>query len=136
MGNRILRPKTFLVPLILILALGCKDEFPSEQDFSNFLFPDSSVSYGLHVQKLFDARCIRCHNGSHPQTDLDLISPSYNKLMNYQPRLVLTRDPDNSILIQRLAGVITPRMPLNATPITENQLNGMRQWVLEGAVNN
>ena len=128
----------FLIAVVLVVfsSSGCKDEFPSEQDFSSFLFPDSAVSYGRHVQSLFDARCIRCHNGGHPQTDLDLTSPSYSKLMNYQPRLVISRDSDNSILIQRLAGVISPRMPLNATPITENQFAGMRRWILEGAVNN
>jgi len=129
------------VPLLLAMFLflvspGCKDEFPTEQDFSGFLFPDSLVSYGRDVQSLFDARCVRCHNGGHPQTDLDLTSPSYSKLMNYQPRLVISGDPDNSILTQRLGGVISPRMPLNGTPITDNQLQGMRRWVLEGAVNN
>ncbi len=130
-------------PLILlfvsggfVFVSGCKDELPTEDDAASIVFPDSGVSYGSDLQRLFNARCIGCHTGSNPETTLDLTAPSYGKLMNYQPRLVIAFESGNSLLVQRLDGRVSPRMPLIGSAITQNQLAGVKKWIDEGAVNN
>jgi len=52
------------------------------------------------------------------------------------PRLVVSGQSNNSLLIQRLDGRIQPRMPFNLTPLTQNQLDGVKKWIDEGALNN
>lgn len=118
------------------LVSGCEDKMPNENDAASIVFPDSVVSFGRDVQQLFNARCTGCHNGSDPQTTLDLTAPSYSNLMNYQPRLVIAFESNNSLLIQRLDGRVSPRMPLIGSAITQNQLAGVKKWIDEGAVNN
>jgi hypothetical protein len=56
--------------------------------------------------------------------------------MNHQPQLVVGGAPSNSLLVQRLEGTIPPIMPSNQNPLTDNQKNGIRKWISEGAKNN
>jgi hypothetical protein len=50
--------------------------------------------------------------------------------------LVVGGAPNNSLLVQRLNGTIPPIMPTNQNPLTSNQINGVKQWIKEGAKNN
>ena len=126
------------LPGLLIVLGGCKDEGPSDPDVSDIVFPASNVSYSQHVDALFQQRCAfsGCHAGASPQRGLDLLAPSYNNLRDHLPTLVIAGEPDNSLLVQMLEGTVQPRMPYNRTPLTANQLTGIRTWITEGALNN
>jgi hypothetical protein len=127
-----------LLAIMLVWSVGgCKDNNPIS-NLSDIVFPDSAVSYSRHVQPLFQQRCAfsTCHAGSSAAAGLDLTSPSYHNLLNHQPRLVTSGEPDNSLLVQRLEGTVGPRMPLNSLPLTQNQIRGIRRWILEGAAPN
>ena len=67
---------------------------------------------------------------------LALTMPSYNNLMNHQPRLVNPGFSNNSLLVQRIDGRISPRMPYNSQPLTANQISGIKKRIDEGALNN
>lgn len=123
---------------LLLFWTSCKEENPLKDEVSNIVFPDSGISYARHVEPLFQQQCAfsGCHGGSQPPSGLNLTTPSYNNLLNHQPRLVTPGEPDNSLLIQRLDGRVSPQMPLNRTPLTANQLKGIRKWIEEGALNN
>lgn len=127
----------FLILLVLpgIIA-GCKDEIANpDQDI---VFPESNVSFGRHVDPLFQQRCAfaGCHGGSNPAAGLNLSSPSYSRLINHQPRLIITGESNNSLLVQRIEGRISPRMPLIGGPLNDNQIRGIKKWIDEGALNN
>lgn len=117
------------------LLFSCKDEITSTEDI---VFPASNVSYSKHVSVLFQQKCAlgQCHAGSDPKGGLNLEPPSYNNLMNHIPRLVTSGQSNNSLLVQRLDGRIQPRMPYGRDPINDNQLNGIKKWIDEGALNN
>jgi len=129
---------TLILAGLLALVPGCKDEGPSDPDVSDVVFPASGVSYGQHVDALFQQRCAfsGCHAGANPQRGLDLLAPSYDALRNHLPTLVISGEPENSLLVQMLEGTVQPRMPYNRTPLTANQLTGIRTWISEGALNN
>ncbi len=98
------------------------------------VFPTSNVHYGAHVQQLFRETCTLsgCHDGSGSQLDLT----TYGALMSI-PGIVVPGDPENSQLVWRIEG--RPggnRMPLNMNPLNQNQINGIRMWIAEGALNN
>jgi len=49
---------------------------------------------------------------------------------------VIMGKPDESILVLRIEGRLLSRMPLNRPALTQNQINGIRTWIAEGALNN
>jgi hypothetical protein len=126
-----------LVFSLALLLLSCKDESTGVDD-SSIVFPAANVSFGRHVEPLFQLRCavLGCHAGSSPAAGLNLQTPSYSSLMNHRPRLVIAGASNNSLLILRLEGRIQPLMPLRGNPLNQNQLNGIKKWIDEGALYN
>ncbi len=132
-------------PLFVVLATGisglvcmsCEDE-TTGPGISDVVFPDSGVSYSQHVDLLFQQSCTtsRCHGGVDPASQLNLEFPSYRALMDHPQRLVLPGDGANSLLILRLRGEVGERMPLRLPPLNDNQIDGIRTWIDEGAINN
>lgn len=130
--------KIVLTLSLLALALSCKDENPTgpEGSPSNVVFPTLNVSYSQHVQPLFDQACAfaGCHDaGTHP-SPLKLIS--WGDVVISIPGIVVTGQPDQSTLVFRIEGRVGQRMPLGTNPLNQNQINGIRTWIAEGARNN
>ena len=129
---------TIAVALVLsCLSSSCKDQI-SNPNTSPIVFPSSNVSYSQHIDPLFQQRCALggCHAGSSAQDGLDLFAPSYNSLINHQPKLVNPGSSNNSLLSERIDGRIPPQMPYLSQPLTTNQINGIKKWIDEGAKNN
>lgn len=126
-----------LTPVAIIFAIvvpSCKDEKPNT---SGIVLPDSNLSYSRDIDPLFSQTCLgsQCHSGGAPAKGLDLEPPSYSKLIFYVPQLVAPRDT-NSLLLQYLDGRLFPQMPSNQSPLTQNQIHGVKQWIKEGAKDN
>jgi hypothetical protein len=119
----------------VLVVSSCQDTVTGNGGVSDIVFPDSLVSYTRHVEPLFAQTCTtsRCHGGSTPAKGLSLDAPSYTSLMNFQPRLVISKEPSNSLLIQWLDSTFLPVMPMNRPPLTPNQLRGIKKWISEGA---
>ena len=116
---------------ILLFGFGCKDENPVDVEF-----PVSNVSFGIHVQPLFNQACALsgCHDdGTH---ESKLILTSHSGVMNAQLMVIIPGDPQNSTLVQRIEGRVGLQMPLNRNPLNSNQITGIRAWIGEGARNN
>ena len=134
----IARAALILAPLVIVAVLlvpSCKDQ---KSNTSNLVLPDSNLSFSHDIEPLFAQTCLGspCHSGPSPARGLDLTPPSYSSLMYHNPTLVVGGAPNNSLLLQRLNGTIPPIMPTNQNPLTSNQINGVRQWIKEGAKNN
>ena len=119
-----------------VLLMGCEDETSGPgPDSGEILFPESNISYGQHIQPIFNASCAisGCHNSTTRQSDLSL--GSYVEATT-RPGIIVSGDPEASLLVQRIEGRIQPQMPFNRAPLPENQISVIRQWILEGAKNN
>jgi hypothetical protein len=132
-----MRTRIIISLIVLLFLLSCKEVLTGVDDVS-IVFPPSNISYSRHVDPLFQQRCAvsGCHVGNSAAAGLNLQTPSYSSLMNYQPRLVVAGASNNSLLVQRLDGRIQPRMPLGSNPLNQNQLDGIKKWIDEGALNN
>lgn len=89
----------------------------------------ATVSYALDIQPLFAQDCTLCHGGAG----------NYSVETYEQTALtgrVIPGNPDASILIRRLEGTEPPQMPLDAPPLTQPEIDRVRQWILEGAEDN
>jgi hypothetical protein len=117
---------------------SCKDDNPTgdQGSPSNIIFPANTVSYQQHVQPLFNQTCALagCHDaGAH---ESPLILTSFGNTVLSIPGIVITGQPDQSTLVFRIEGRVGQRMPLGRNPLNQNQINGIRTWIAEGARNN
>lgn len=116
---------------------GCKDEIPGGDlgSPSDVVFPLSNVSYSRHVQVLFNQTCAiaGCHNDG--QTERVRLT-SHGNVYFAQPQIVVENEPEASLLVLRIEGRLGTRMPLNRNPLNQNQINGIRAWIAEGAQDN
>ena len=119
-----------------LLLVSCEDETSGPGPNSgDIIFPESNVSYAEHVQPLFNSSCALsgCHDTATKAGDLSLES---FREATARPGIIVPREPDVSVLVQSIEGTFQPRMPLNRPPLSENQIKGIRKWILEGANNN
>jgi hypothetical protein len=128
---------SLLFSAVALSTFSCKDEVV-DPNADPIVFPETGVSYSKHVEALFQQRCSLsgCHSTGAAAAGLALTMPSYNSLMNHQPRLVNPGFSNNSLLVQRIDGRLSPRMPYNSQPLTANQISGIKKWIDEGALNN
>lgn|SRR3990172_1898030 len=124
-----------IFPLLLLLFYaGCDD---TTTNIDDEIIPDSNVSYSLHIQPVFNAKCVNCHGAGTTEAGLDLTTWAGTTA---DPRIVVDSLPDNSVLvwtIEQRAG-FPPMPPIDSRypPLTLNQLNGLKTWIAEGAINN
>jgi len=110
--------------------------------------PPTEVSFAADVAPIFAAKCNFCH---HPDNavKVDLTRPFHPELglinrpnswtKSSKPVLVVPGDPDASALIWKVEQTeLEPKidgdpMPWNIDPLTEGELENLRQWILQGA---
>ena len=123
-----------LVALVLLACSmsSCGDEILT--DPKQVVFPDSNVSYLQHVQPFFNLTCTfsGCHSSDSRAGDLALTT--YMEFIDH-PGLIIEGHPDNSVLAQMLESKLPHSADLSDR-ITQNHINGIRQWIKEGAQNN
>ena len=94
---------------------------------------DPTVSFALDILPLFQQDCTFCHGGAG-----GLNLESYAALFaggNSGPQII-PGDAENSLLPRRLDGRIPPIMPLDAAPLTDPEIERIKQWIREGALDN
>jgi len=134
-----------LFPLLALAACGSGDgpSIPST--------PEPIATPGIvplsAIQPIFNSNCLTaCHQPSgigFATTGLDLTAGvNYSLLFNQpsvaQPGLaagvrVLPRDANNSVLYQRISGIVTPQMPLDAAPLSTADQALIKRWIDDGA---
>jgi hypothetical protein len=127
-----------LIACIVIFIVGefaaCKDTQTGPKE--DIVFPDSNISFSQHVGPLFQQKCAAglCHSGNNPAGSLNLEYPgSYNELLAHSG-LVIPGDGIHSELVLHLQGILILMPP--AGKLSDNQINGIRKWIDEGAKNN
>jgi hypothetical protein len=121
--------------LILIISIGlnsCSDNIITSPD--QIVFPQENVSYQQQVRPLLELTCAfsNCHDSETAAAGVDVTG--YFQLTS-RAGLIISGRPDNSLLIQILEGKQGHLLTFQNI-ITDAQKRGVRQWVLEGALNN
>ncbi len=92
------------------------------------------------IQPIFTVRCAvaGCHTGTTASAGMRLDAGfAYDNLLNPTPPTsprVIPKDPARSLLVQRIEGTITPRMPLGRDPLPQAQIDLIKRWISEGAL--
>ncbi len=125
-----------ILPLLLVLG-GCgvdpTGEFVRIDDPVNGGGGGPTISFAFDIQPIFTQDCIRCHGGAG-----GLSLDSYSKVIEggISGAIVIPGNPDQSLLVRRLDGTEPPTMPADGPPLTAPEIGRIRQWILEGALNN
>lgn len=120
------------VSIVTALMSGCT----SHEDIIplNSVSLQDTVTY-LDVKPIFDTRgtCITCHSG--PTAEHGLRLDTYDNVMagSMHGPIVVPFSADSSELYLRVAGIVTPRMPLGST-LSPEDIALIRKWINDGAL--
>lgn len=110
--------------------------------------PGETVTLSQLQAQIFGPNCIACHrSGGAGGLNLESASVSYSNLVNVpaaHPEAagrvrVVPNDPDASFLVMKLEGgpgLVGARMPFGGQPLSADQIQMVREWILDGAQNN
>jgi hypothetical protein len=111
-----------------LFVCACQRKAARTQDY---------VSYGRQIAPIFALHCNGCHSGSAPSSQFR--TADYRGLLagGVLGGDVVSRFPDRSMLVKFIEGFRGPdqRMPLNSQPLSSDQINLIRRWIAEGALN-
>ena len=125
-----------------ILITGCSEENTTEPA-PTISAPMAKLS-DIQV-KVFNSSCALsgCHGSTNNQASLLLTDgSSFSNLVNVQSLLfpqfnrVEPNNSNNSLLIKILKGEVSPRMPLNGTPLSTAIIDSIAKWIDSGALSN
>lgn len=92
-----------------------------------------NVSFSSDIYPLVERRCIKCHGGEFPSEGLNL--ESYEGLIagSQNGQVIIAGDSSNSLLFEKIEN---GEMPKRGSDLTAEQIELIRQWINEGALNN
>ena len=95
------------------------------------------ISYSIEIQPILDFYCISCHDENHPTLNLKACCSWYELWTTGTNAPYLdTVNPSQSVLYERITGVISPQMPIGGPTLTQSEMDKILQWIQEGATNN
>ncbi|MEE9117226.1 MAG: hypothetical protein V3U02_01360 [Calditrichia bacterium] len=131
-----------LVVLFSVLYTSSCSKNPTDSS-KDIVLPDSNLNYTEHIFLLFSVKCgseSGCHSsnfGGLPARGLDLTN--YQNLITHlidgSELLIIPFQGEESFLYNILLGPLPgrTRMPKDRTPLTVNNIVGIRTWIDEGA---
>ncbi len=130
-----------LLSLIIIsfLFLQACDDTLTIQNVDDKDIPASNVSFADHIYPVFQVKCAfsGCHAQPNPADGIDL---STYAGVTADPNIVFLGEPDLSRLVWTIDPSVSgvSKMPPvgYASPVTLDQLEGIKTWIREGAKDN
>ena len=95
-----------------------------------------AVRFTSQIAPILVARCIGCHNSSERRSGLSLATFEELRRGGDSGSVFVVGDPARSLLIGKLKGTAEgQRMPLEAAPLSEAEVELFERWILAGAIN-
>lgn len=133
-----MNPQKILIAFILIFTIVACDDTNTVDSVDNTTIPNSNVSFAQHIYPVLQVKCAYsgCHSGSDPAGGIDLTSWVN---VTADPDVVFPGEPGLSKLIWTIdgtSGVSTMPPAYTGLVLTQNQIQGFKTWIKEGALNN
>lgn len=94
----------------------------------------AAADFARDVQPILHARCAACHGSASPQGNLSVLTRAGLLTGGLTGPAIEPGSSQRSLLIQRISGSAKGlRMPLNAQPLNENEIQVLTRWIDEGA---
>lgn len=113
---------------LLLIATICLWFLPLGRSFS------APVSYLRQIKPLLKARCYSCHGALKQKARLRLDTVALMRKGGRHGPVIVPRHPEKSLLIERITDQDpSERMPPEGEPLTREQSQLIREWLLQGA---
>ncbi len=93
---------------------------------------EKPVSYYTQIVPILKRSCQGCHHPGDPNGDLIVTSYDELKRGGMAGEAIISGKPDDSLLIELISGD-PPAMPQNQEPLSKEEIDLFRRWILEGA---
>lgn len=93
---------------------------------------DEGVSFVDDVAPILNARCLGCH-ADNPRANRRLDTFAGMKRPGAGGPLLVPGRPDRSLLMARLLAPANQRMPRNAAPLSQKEIQTIALWIAQGA---
>ena len=93
---------------------------------------EAPVSYHSQIVPILKRSCQGCHHPGDPNGDLIVTTYTDLKRGGMAGEAIIPGKPDNSLLIELISGD-EPAMPQNQEPLSAEEVEMLRRWILEGA---
>ncbi|MCG3199721.1 MAG: hypothetical protein GHCLOJNM_04246 [bacterium] len=100
------------------------------------LDPDEAgkVSFSRDIRPILDHKCLGCHSGKKPKGMFDVTSvENLLKEGGSAGPGVIPGKPDQSAVVLYVSGLLEPQMPKDEPPLSEEEVDLIRLWILGGA---
>lgn len=106
-------------------------------DPSQVVFPEKNVSYINHVQPFLTLSCGLggCHSTESRAGNLRVTEYTY-VMIEYPGLVAPNLPPEQNLLIQLLEGKVNHFAWIIPQRVNQNQIDGIKQWIREGGLNN
>ena len=124
----------WIAPFVFAVACALDVEPDGEiQGGGNGGGGEPTVSFALDILPIFQQDCLLCHGGAG-----GLNLESYEGLIvgGVSGAIVIPGNGEQSLLPRRLDGTAPPTMPLDGSPLTGPEIDRIKQWIDEGALDN
>ena len=122
----------WMTAVVLVIAVGGG---VSASIFDHATAPQRQIDFNRDIRPIFNANCMACHGGVKQASN---VSFSYREQALGHGKsgrpIVVPGNPKASELITRVTSRDPDfRMPLNGAPLSEKQIDLLREWIKEGA---
>lgn len=93
-----------------------------------------SIDYVREIKPLLREKCFACHGAWKQEGGLRLDTASNIQKGGDSGTTIDLKKPETSLLLERVSTAeVSERMPLQATPLTSEQISKLRTWIEQGA---
>ena len=98
---------------------------------------EPKISFQKEIFPIFQANCLDagCH-GANPPSGLLLTTYDNFKKGGNGGASFVPNNSKNSLIVQRITGVVQPQMPLGRPPLSQKDIDAIKNWIDSGAENN
>ncbi len=93
---------------------------------------DASPKFRDGAARIFEAKCVRCHNETEKKGELSLQTAQAALAGGESGRAFEPGAPNTSLLIEYISGK-QPEMPKDDKPLSKDEVDVIRQWIADGA---
>lgn len=116
----------------LVLAFAISMAFCPGYAFDPLAWASSQDDTFASAAHILEHRCLSCHAGSKPKGKLGLDTRDAIVKGGESGSAVVPGKPEESILLDYVTGD-SPEMPKNASPLSLEEVEILRAWILQGA---
>ncbi len=128
--------KTFVIFSFVATAFLFACNSSTDPNYRDLDFPEESeIKYLSHVEPFLRVRCAYagCHSSTHQAGGMDLTT--WFSIMGI-PGFVNTDKVESSLFLQVVNGQNPHLINLMLIKVRDNQINGIKRWIEQGAPNN